>query len=177
MTTTDNKANLKKIGIYCILILALLRFLIYPLHNTVETRKSILVEQETGYTQKVRLWKTLCNRVMTPPVQKAELTPYLYEKSSDITSIQLDVVAQLRRIAREQGGQMIRFELLEGISGKSLSEVPLTVWFEGSSQALIEILQGLEATEKTLSIKEMGIDKRSDGFMLSLTLSAYRLEQ
>lgn len=177
MTTTDNKATLKNIGIYLILLLALLRFLVYPLHNTMEARKQILVEQKAAYTQKIRVWKRLCSRVATPPVRKDALAPCLYEKSSDITSIQLDVVARLSRVAREQGGEMMRFELLEGIPGKSLSEAPLTVWFEGSSQTLMEILQGLEATEKTLAIKEMAIDKRSHGFVLSLTLSAYRLER
>jgi hypothetical protein len=177
MTTTDNKATLKSIGIYFILLLALLRFLVYPLHNKVETRKKILVEQKASYTQKIRVWKTLCSRAATPPVQKVALAPYLYEKSSDITSIQLDVVARLSRIAREQGGNMLRFELLEGVPGKSLSEAPLTVWFEGSSQALMEILRGLEETEKNLGVKEMAINKRSDGLVLSLTLSAYRLEQ
>lgn len=178
MTDTGRQEKLKTVGIYLILILALLRFLVYPLHGAVAREKRVYDAQQESYRLKVRLLNQQQNgNLRAPVVRKVELTPYLYEKSQSFTQIQLEVVQRMSVLAREKGGELVRFEILETIPGKTLGEAPVTLWFSGQPQALMNILRAAEASKKVLGIKIMEINKGPKDYALSLTLSAYRLER
>jgi hypothetical protein len=179
MTDTEKQEKIRTIGIYLIIILALLRFMIYPLYTGVEKQKQILDEQQKNYSLKVRLLNQQQHggTPLTPLVEKAELTPYLYEKTQSLTQIQLDVVNRLNVLAKEKGGELVRFEMLETIQRNTLSEAPVTLWFSGQPQVLMNILRVVETSGKTLDVKGMEISKGPKDFLLSLTLSAYRFEK
>lgn len=177
MAEGERQKNLKAAGIYLIVILALLRFLIYPLTTAVEEQKRVINAQQDHYRLKVRLLNQQQNRNSDVSfVKKADLIPYLYEKPQGILQIQLEVVEKLRGLAREKGAELIRFEIHETLRGKTLNEAPITVAFSGPPQALMNILRTVETNRKLLSIKNMEISKGRRDYELSLTLSAYRLE-
>ncbi|ABC77869.1 hypothetical protein [Syntrophus aciditrophicus] len=178
MTDAGKQDKLKIVGIYLIVILALLRFLVYPLYSAVEKEKRVFDAQRESYLLKVRLLNQQQNRKTAPEmVKKEELAPYLYEKSQDFMEIQLGIVHRLNGVAREKGGELVRFEILETIPGKTLSEAPVTLWFSGPPKTLMDILQTVETSKKILGIRNMEMNRGPRDYVLSLTLSAYRLEQ
>jgi len=179
MTDTVRQEKLRTVGIYLILILALLRFLVYPLHGAVEKEKRLYDAQRENYRLKTRLLnqQQQNGNLLSPEVKRTGLAPYLYEKTESLTQIQVDVVQRMSVLAKGKGGELVRFEILETIPEKTLSEAPVTLWFSGQPQALVNILRSVETSEKLLGIKGMEINKGPKDHVLSLTLSAYRLEK
>jgi len=157
MADGERQEKLKVVGIYLIIILALLRFLVYPLYNAVEEQKRVNNAQQDHYRLKVRLLSQQQQNRNTDSsfVTKAELTPYLYEKSHSLLEIQLEVVEKLKALAREKGAGLVRFEIHETLRGKTLSEAPVTVSFSGPPQALMNILRTVETSRKLLGIKNI----------------------
>ncbi len=178
MANPGKQEKIRTAGIYLIIILALLRFLIYPLYNGVERQKRLLADQQENYRLKIQVLNSQRSGApATPLVEKAEVAPYVYEKTDSLTSIQLDVVNRMSLLAKEKGGELVRFEMLEASAEKTLSEAPVTLWFSGQPKDLMTILHEVETTRKSLGIKTMEISKGAKGPLLSLTLSAYRLEK
>jgi len=179
MADKGKQDKIRTVGIYLIIVLALLRFLIYPLYHGLEKQKQVFAGQQESYQLKVRLLNQQQSRrtPITPLVERADLTPYLYENAQSLTQIQLDVVHRLNVLAKEKGGELVRFEMLETIPGKTLSEAPVTLWFSGQPPALMTILRALEKSGKPLDVKSMEISRGPKDYVLSLTLSAYRLEK
>lgn len=178
MANPGKQEKIRTAGIYLIIILALLRFLIYPLYNGVERQKRLLADQQENYRLKIQVLNSQRSGApATPLVEKAEVAPYVYEKTDSLTSIQLDVVNRMSLLAKEKGGELVRFEMLEASLENILSEAPVTLWFSGQPKDLMAVLQGVETTRKSLGIKTMEISKGAKGPLLSLTLSAYRLEK
>lgn len=177
MTDTGKQDKLRTFGIYLIVILAVLRFWVYPQYSAVEKEKRVLDAQRESYRLKVRLLSRQQNRkAAVQTVKKDLLAPHLYEKSQSLMQIQLDVVHRLNGLAKEKGGELARFEILETIPGKTLSEAPVALWFSGQPKALMDILREVETSEKLLSIRNMELKKGTGDCLLSLTLSAYRME-
>ncbi|OPY86680.1 MAG: hypothetical protein A4E72_01619 [Syntrophus sp. PtaU1.Bin208] len=179
MKTEGKQERIRTIGIYLIIVLALLRFLIYPLYTGLEKQKQLLAEQQKNYSLKLRIlnMQQRGETPLNPVVEKKELSPYLYEKTQSLTQVQLDIVHRLHALAKEKGGALVRFEMLETIPRNTLSEAPVTLWISGQPKALMDILQAAEKTGKALEIKGMEISKGTKDYLLSLTLSAYRMEK
>ncbi len=178
MAGAGKQSSIRAMGIYLILLLVLLRFLIYPLCNGLERQKQILDEQKKSLSLKTRLLNQQQGGApLASFVGREQLTPYLYEKEQSLTGIQLDIVHRMNVLAREKGGELVRFEMLETIPGRTLSEAPVTLWFSGPPQALMNILRAVESTGKSLDVKGMEITKSPQEYLLTLTLSAYRLER
>ncbi|SEM73492.1 hypothetical protein SAMN04489760_1407 [Syntrophus gentianae] len=179
MKAAGKQEQIKIVGIYLIIVLALLRFLIYPLYTGLEKQEQLLDELQKNYSLKLRIlnMQQRGDAHLSPVVEKGELSPYLYDKTQSLTQVQLDIVHRLNVLAKEKGGALVRFEMLETIPRNTLSEAPVTLWFSGQPQALMNILQAAEKTGKALEIKGMEISKGTKDYLLSLTLSAYRLEK
>ncbi len=179
MKAAGKQEQIRTVGIYLIIVLALLRFLIYPLYTGLEKQKQLLDEQQKNYSLKLRVLnqQQRGEAQLNPVVEKEELSPCLYEKTQSLTQIQLDIVHRFNVLAKEKGGELVRFEMLETIPRNTLSEAPVTLWFSGQPQTLMNILQAAEKTGKALNVKGMEISKGTKDYLLSLTLSAYRLEK
>lgn len=170
--------DIKKIGIYLIIILALLRFLIYPLQAAVQEKKTLLRELYETYQIKSQVQeRQKRDQEGKILLGKDALLPYLYDKGILYSNIQSEIIEQIINIAKEKGSTVINFEMLEPGVGKSVSEVPVLVRLKGSASPLLETLETIEKGEKVLSIRSMEIARSGQEGVVSLTLSAFRLEK
>lgn len=166
------------IGIYLIVVLGLLRFLIYPLHENLQEKKVLLDERKESYRLKLQIFeKQLKSQKEEKAVDKKELLPYLYDKGVQTSYIQPEVLEKVTRIAEEKGLTILNFEMLEPITGKNLSEIPILVRVRGTPRPFIETLEFVEKSERVLSIRSMEVSRGADDHLFSLTLSAFRLER
>ena len=180
--TTDQKPiQIKVLGIYAIVILALLRFLIFPLHDTIEEKKAVLGEQQETYNLKYQVFERQReNQVVKagkgPGVEKEVLLPHLYDKGVSNSTIYSDVLEKVTKLAENKGLTVISFETLEPAAGKNVSEVPILVRLKGQPGPFIEVLDTVEKSGKVLSIRSMEISKSGQDQVFSLTISAFRVE-
>jgi hypothetical protein len=170
--------DIKKIGIYLIIILALIRFLIYPLHASLQEKRILLGEWYESYRLKSRVSeKQREDQGEKGIVERSALFPHIYDKGVPYTNIQVEVLEQVLKIAEKDGLTILNFEMLEPGVGKGVSEVPVLVRLKGPPGPFIEILETIEKGEKALSIRSLEITKSGEDQVFSLTLSAFRLER
>jgi len=180
--TTDQKPiQIKVVGIYVIIILALLRFLIFPLHGTIQEKRAVLGEQQETYNLKYQVFERQRENqgVKTGRergVQEEVLLPHLYGKGVSNSYIYSDVLEQVTKLAEKKGLTVVSFETLEPVSGKNISEVPILVRLKGQPGPFIEVLDTIEKSGKVLSIRSMEITKVGQDQFFSLTISAFRVE-
>lgn len=180
--TADQKPiQIKVVGIYVIIILALLRFLIFPLQGTIQEKKAVLGEQQETYNLKYRVFERQRENqgVKTgkePAVEKEALLSHLYAKGVSNSSIYSDVLEQVTKLAEKKGLTVISFETLEPVAGKNISEVPILVRLKGQPGPFIEVLDTIEKSGKVLSIRSTEISKSGQDQVFSLTISAFRVE-
>ena len=169
------------IGIYIIIILALLRFLIFPLQGTIQEKKEVLGEQQETYNLKYQVFERQReNQGMKtgkePGVEKGVLLPHLYDKGVSNSYIYSDVLEQVTKLAERKGLTIVSFETLEPVAGKNISEVPILVRLKGQPGSFIEVLDTIEKSGKVLSIRSMEISKSGQDQFFSLTIAAFRVE-
>ena len=171
--------EIKRIGIYIIIILALIRFLIYPLHASLREKKVLLGEWNENYRIKSQVFeRQRGSQGMKIVVEKSALFPHLFDKGVSNSYIQSDVLEWIIKIAEKKGITALNFEMLEPIVGKGVSEVPILVRLKGEPKAFIEILETIEKGERALSIRSMEIIKsgQDQDQIITLTISAFRVE-
>jgi Tfp pilus assembly protein PilO len=169
--------EIKRIGIYVIILLALIRFLIYPLHASIQEKKVLLGEWNENYRIKSQVFeRQRGSQGMKIVVEKSALFNHLFDKGVSNSYVQSDVLEWIIKIAEKKGLTVLNFEMLEPILGKGVSEVPILVRLKGMPGSFIEILEAIEKGERTLSIRSMEITKSGQDQVFSLTISAFRVE-
>lgn len=178
MAELNRQREIKTIGVYIIVILALMRFVVYPLHTSVEEKKLMLSEQYESYRLKYQLLERHGQiQGRKTSVEKAALFPHLYDREISHSYIQTDVLEEIIKLAEKKGMTVVNFEMLEPIVGKSLSEAPVLVRLKGMPRAFMELLKTMETGKKALSIKSIEVSRSGQELMFSLTIFAFRTEK
>jgi len=173
----EKNIEIKRIGIYFIIILALIRFLIYPLHASLREKKVLLEEWYENYRIKSQVFERQREgQGIKINVEKSVLFPHLFDKGVSNAYVQSDVLEWVTNIAEKKGFTLVNFEMLEPIAGKVVSEVPIVVRLKGMPGPFIEILEAIEKGGRVLSIRSMEITKSGQDQVYSLTISAFRVE-
>jgi Tfp pilus assembly protein PilO len=179
MDSESRRKEVKVIGLYLIIILVILRFLVYPLHGAVERKKLILDEQSESYRLKYQLLeKKEKAQSGGPVVTRDAVLPYLYDSGISITQIQAEVIEEVAKLAENKGMTVLNFEMPEALAGKKVTEVPVQIRLSGKPEAFRDLLAAIGEAKKVLGIKSMEINTLS-GQELSymLVISAFRVEK
>jgi hypothetical protein len=179
MENLERKRELKIIGLYVVVILTLLRFIVYPLYGAVAAKKNTFNEYYDSYVLKYRLFEqSKTERKSKPAVDKKALTHNFYTKDVRFTNIQADVIEMLLKLAEKKGTIVLDFEILEPVVGKNVSEAPVLIRLEGKILDFIDILKSIEQGDKALWVKSLEINKVAGRDMrYFLTVTAFRVEQ
>ena len=178
MADLNRKKTLRTVGLYILVILALARFLIYPMNAAVAGKKVSLDEQYESYTLKYRLLeRQKGDQSGGAKVDKTLLFPHLYEKSINYSRIQTDILEKVIKFAEKKKMILYNFEMPEPAIGKNVSEVPVIVRFQGKPLDFMETLEMLEKDTMILRIKSTEISKIGKDFNYLLTICAFRVEK
>jgi hypothetical protein len=155
-TPKQEQIQIKVIGIYIIVILILLRFLIYPLHGAIQEKKTLLRDLYETYRIKSQVQeRQKRDQGEKTFLGKDALLPHLYDKGIVYSNIQSGIIEQIIDIAGKKGLTVLNFEMLEPGVGKGVSEVPILVRLKGPPGPFIETLETIEKGEKALSVRSM----------------------
>jgi hypothetical protein len=177
-TPKQEQIQIKVIGVYVIVTLILLRFLIYPLHVAIQEKKTFLQDLYETYRIKSQVQeRQKRDQGEKTLLGKDALLPHLYDKGIIYSNIQSEIIEQIIDIAGKKGLTVLNFEMLEPGVGKGVSEVPILVRLKGPPGPFIETLETIEKSEKVLGTRSMEITKSGQDQVFSLTLSAFRLEK
>ena len=163
-----------------IIILGLIRFIIYPLDDSVAKKKIIFNElyetcelKEQHFARRNLDQQKLFKSIM----DKETIAPYFYEKGMPFSSIHADILEGIIKIAEKKGLVVQSFEMLEPASGKTVSEVLVLLRMSGKPQNMLDMLKIITAKGKIIQIKSLEINNRSGEIAFSMTLVAFRMEK
>ena len=178
MDKGSRQKELRMIGIYIVVILALARLLVYPLHQAVAEKKLLLAERYNSYKMQYQLLeRQRGERGGKMVVDKEVISRYLYDKGERVSHIQADVLENFIKMADKKGVNVLDFEVLEPVTGKNISEVPVLVRLEGKPMDCIDILKAVEQGDKVLKVKSVEINSAGQNLRLFLTMNAFRAEK
>lgn len=168
--------KLKTIGIYIIIMLTAIRFLIVPLHKNLTAKKMVFADKVEVYNTKKASFDRQGGGVQkdTPP-GKEKLAELFYPQDQPASAVQAEVLKDLIERAEKKGLTVASFELPEVIQGKSLTEVNVALRFSGRAGVVIEFLGELEKQKRRLNPKVFEIYTQGDEQFVNLTVSAFRL--
>lgn len=170
----------KMMGVYVIIILGLIRFILYPLHDSVAKKKIIFNElYETCELKEQHFARRNLDqqKLFKSRMDKETIAPYFYEKGMPFSSIHADILEGIIKIAEKKGLVVQNFEMQEPASGKTVSEVPVLLRMSGKPLDMLDVLKTITAQGKIIQIKSLEINKSSGEIVLSLTLVAFRMEK
>jgi len=177
-TSQKEHIRIRVIGIYVIIILALIRFLVYPLNAALQGEKTLLGEWYESYRLKSRVFEQQKeDQGEKGIIERSALLPHIYDKGIPHSNMQVDVLEQTKKLIEKNGLTVLNFEILEPIVGKGISEVPILIRLRGQPGPFIEILKAIEKGERALSIRSMEITRSGPDLNFSLTISSFRLEK
>lgn len=173
----QQKIELKRIGIYVVILLALIRFLIYPLQASLQEKKALLGEWYENYRIKSQvLERQREGQGIKVAVGKSVLLSALYDKGVPNSYIQSDLLEWVTKIAEQNGLTIINFEMVEPFVGKGVSEVPILIRLKGLPRPFMGTLEAIGKGKRALKIRSMEITKSGKEQLYSLTISAFRVE-
>jgi Tfp pilus assembly protein PilO len=165
------------IGVYVIIILALVRFLVYPLHAAVADRRAALDDQRERNGIRTRMIEQLRQGPRTDVTQDAvRMRSALYPREASISKVQTDVVTMIRELSEGKGMALTGFEMPEAVMGKKITEVPVVVRLKGRAQSLLDLLKAVSTQDKVMLIRAMEVSANGPELTVSLTMRVLRLE-
>ena len=170
----------KMMGVYVIIILGLIRFIIYPLHDSVEKNKIIFNElYETCELKEQHFARRNLDqqKLLKSRMDKETIAPYFYEKEMSFSSIHADILEGIIKVAEKKGLVVQNFEMLEPASGKTISEVPVLLRMSGKPLDMLAMLKIITAKGKIIQLKSLELNNKSGEIAFSMTLAAFRIEK
>lgn len=177
MANSSTQKNIRVISLYIVVILALIRFLIYPLHGAIAGKKVILSGLGETFKLKSRMIRQQDTIGVGQSVDKEFISPYVYQKGVGYSYIQADILERVTKLAEARGLTVLNFEMPVTTPGKNISEVPVIVRLQGPQSSFVEIMEMIAKNGKLLIIKSTEINKIGLNFQYSLSLSAFRMER
>ena len=171
----------KVIGLYAVIILALIRFVVYPLHDAGAKKQVLFTDLYETYRLKaqhsVRQGLEKDNPVNNIRTDKEVIGRSLYEKLIPFSAIQADVIENITKIAQKNGLTVQGFEMQESTTGKIISEVPVLIRLMGKPEDQINLLKAVLSDERIMLLKSLEMGRSANDISLNMTMIAFRMEK
>jgi len=170
----------KTLLVLFLFIIVMLKFLIAPLVHAVDDKKALLgmaIESYRSRSMTLRAYKATRSINAADEMNKNLLLKSVYEKRIPFIAIQVDVLQNLLDAAEKERLTVLNFEFPEVMPDKEISEVPVLVRLKGPHKAVIALLQAIEANRMALKCKQFEGQNSNQDFLISMLVTAFRMER
>lgn len=171
--------DFKTVGIYLIIILAIMKFVLVPINNSLNAKKTVLNEYlDTYRTRSLIIQK----HISTPETEKTgeekeRFLKLINPKDSPVPAIQSKTLRSVIEKAEKNGLNVVNFELPDAATGKNITEVPVLLRVKGMPKALVGLLKDIKNLERLTDVKGIEIARSGDESIFTITLTTYRVER
>jgi Tfp pilus assembly protein PilO len=171
------REDLRKIGIYLIIALVIINFVIKPLNSKIKQNKQMLSELKQAYLLKKELYEKKLYLSQTPQViSEPKSLSLLYPKDISYDLIRTKVLKWLMKKAEEKGLTITNFEIPEVKKGKEITEINVLLRLKGKIKPFLEYLKMVESYDKLILIKNLELYPSGQEFTITITFSFFRKE-
>lgn len=174
------REDLRKVGFYIVILLALANFVIKPLQIDLKHTETRFYQLKQTYLLRKELYEKRLALTKSQPKKDAELEhnilALLYPKSDSYTIIRGKLMKSLTSKAEEKNLVVQSFEFLEVKRSEYLSEIPISLRLKGQIKPLLELIKELETSEKLILVRQLEISPSRPDYNINLMLSVFRSE-
>lgn len=172
------RENLRKWGIYLVVALLMINFLIKPLRSSLSQQRRMFSELKETYLLKEELYEKKLLLAQKSQLQsEPKSLSLLYPSDIPYNSLRIKVLRWLIEKAEEKGLTITNFELPELRRGKEVTEISLLLRLKGKIKPFLEYLQAIESADKLILVKNLELYPSREEFNISVTFSFFRRER
>jgi len=171
------RKDLRRIGIYLIIALSIVNFIIRPLNSKIKRNKEMLSELKQTYLLKKELYeKKLYFSQTSQATNEPKSLSLLYPKDISYNLIKTKVLKWLIKKAEEKGLTVKSFEIPEVKKGKKITRIDVLLRLKGKIKPFLEYLKIVETYDKLILIRNLEIYPFDQEFNINITFSFFRRE-
>lgn len=173
-TSAQKNMAMRKIGLYVVIVLAVLRFVVAPLHDSVENKKTLLKETTASLASAKQLLKTYtaAGGESDPAIQE-QLSTLIYPADSNKTALQTDLINEINAMAHANHLAALGFGLGESGETAGLKDFSVIVRLQGGLKPAITLFRELQGKKPLIRLRELEIADAGQGYLFIATLSGY----
>ncbi|MBF0556144.1 MAG: hypothetical protein HQK96_16595, partial [Nitrospirae bacterium] len=166
--------NLKKAGLYLLIVLSIARFAVVPVKTAVEKRTAVVEDYLSAYAAKSDLLqKYLAVDTKDDPEVNNELASLIYTKGSNRTAIQTEIVNLLTKSAEANALVVQNFQLIEGTEDAVLIEASVMVRVQGQIKQTYKFFKAVQDARPVLRIKSVEINVNDKTYTTKIVITGY----
>ncbi len=167
----------RKLGIYTLIVLIFLRFVVYPMKENVENQKQKLQDKLQEYMQNVKLYTS---RNIKQPAKKLEhitiSVQNLHKIDEKSRAIQIHISKLVKEYAKKEKLNIQSIELPKPVKGKYIEQIDVKVRLSTQNPYTVySLFQYLEAMPKYTVIRETQINTIGNMVNFYFTITTYKL--
>lgn len=170
--------DFKRHGIFIVAVLAIVRFILVPLGNSVQERREVLGGTlETLRTKEMSLKRMLSSDTSVAPssgTAEDRVLGSLYPQGSPSVVVQTDLLSSLIGTAGTLNLKVEGYEMPEVVKGKAITELPIVLRMRGSPKNFIAFIRETGDLSRLVDIKSLQASKQGNDYLYVVSLSAYR---
>lgn len=174
------REHLKRVLLLILLTVAVLRFIVIPGKESLK-KNELLLESQLQKYQRTKLQLEKLKRESSEVRRGAEgirdeIPTYLYPSQADPLEIQLTLLKNLLSVLQKKELVLQGFSLPSISYGKTITEIPLELRFQGRARDVLSFLEYLEKQEKRIYIRDCTITETARRLSVTMTITVIKSE-
>lgn len=167
----------KKLGIYIIIILSILRFIIYPMNEKIKEDKSKLNSKLKDYMEDIKLYTS--KKIETPKeeTKSSKISiENLHKSDEKAKDIQISIAKIVKKYAKKNNISIQSIEMPKPSKTKYIEQIDVKIRLSTQDPyKIFSLLQYLEAMPKYTIIRETQINAFGANVNFYFTITTYKL--
>lgn len=167
----------KKLGIYIIIILSILRFIIYPMNEKIKEDKSKLNSKLKDYMEDIKLYTS--KKIETPKeeTKSSKISiENLHKSDEKAKDIQISIAKIVKKYAKKNNISLQSIEMPKPSKTKYIEQIDVKIRLSTQDPyKIFSLLQYLEAMPKYTIIRETQINAFGANVNFYFTITTYKL--
>jgi len=172
------KVDRKKLLVYTLIILTILRFVVYPLKEHVKEDKETLQSKLKNYMEDIKLYTSKKPININVEKETSVSIENLHTQDEKAKEIQINLVKIVKSYAKKNNLNLQNIEIPKPTKAKYLEQIDVKVSINTQDPyKVFSLMEYLEALPKYTVIKETQISAFGPNISFTLTISTYKLER
>jgi len=167
----------KKLGIYLIIILSILRFVIYPMKEELKKDKERLNSKLQDYMEDIKLYTSKKIKQPRQNISNNQISiENLYDKNAKSKDIQISLAKLVKKYAKQNNINLQSIEMPKPSKTKYIEQIDIKVRLSTNDPyKVFSLFQYLEAMPKYTVIRETQVNIFGQNVNFYFTVSTYKL--
>lgn len=175
------KNKIRRIGLYTIIILVIIRFVYLPIDNSLKGYKDALEEKIENYRLKESSYQNLLSKLsQTEKKEDRTLSKIVYHSDVSDAYIQTKLLEFSQQIIKKTKLELLTFEFPSSLEKEGVREISILLRIKGSPKDMFSFMESCKDFEKLVVIKSFENTRLSDAdinMFFKVKLSTYKLNK